>query len=878
MAVVTQTIQDQVSQLYIAYFGRAPESDGFAFWAQSLANGTPVTTAALQMANSFEFRDAYNGLTPTQQVTKLYQNVLNRAPDASGLAYWVNLLNTGTSIGSVAWGIVNSAFQQGTATADGNLVLNKVSVSEFFAVTLGSNDKAVAQTAFNLVTSNPASVAVADAALAQAVAPTYTLTTSIETVPANGVLPLYAKVTGVVNGANGTFQTGDVVNGSGATNNVNVTIAAASGEAAGPLVALNNVNTVSFNTLAAAPVNAALYANVSNVGSVGGGSLLTVNNGDLASTYFVNNEQTGGGANNASVGGVAAGVRASQTSGTNTAINFSVANSGVRTGSVTTGLTTNNAALTSLSTGVEVINVATTGTNYIAITGATNVATDSATVNVTGSGTNTINATALTNTTTYNLGGSSGTNVLNVGANLASLTTITGGTGADTLLTSVTGVVGALTVTGVETLRLSNTAAATTLSFAANPSFTTVRLDAGGNNGVAKTLVNGSFANLAYVGAGTSATAAAAQTFNALTTTASFAGTTDTVAITVGNQGTTLNAGVGYTVGAINLSGVETLSIAVSDVTATGVAAFGGITASTMSGLTVTSAGSVTLGAVFATGALAAGTLTSINLSGVTGTGVSTLSLTNNTVTAATTITASTGGTNVTAVGAEAATDAIIFTGGAGNDSFTGTGFLGILTLSGGAGTDTFVGGSNSDVLIGGEGTDDLAGGLAADSINLTETVSAADIVRYTATNQGGAAQAGNAAVVLAAGDTVTGFATGVDTINVNAVATTHVAAAGNAGAWNFGNAGVYVLNGVLAAGSTAAQVSTAVGNVTSAGAAAGFVLIQTAAGSGTYNLYEVNLGAAHAGAAIGAGDTISLVGTWTQGAGNTIAATDFTA
>lgn len=48
--------------------------------------------------------------TPHQQyVAAVYKDVLGRAPDAGGLAYWANLLGQGTAISSVAESIAHSA-------------------------------------------------------------------------------------------------------------------------------------------------------------------------------------------------------------------------------------------------------------------------------------------------------------------------------------------------------------------------------------------------------------------------------------------------------------------------------------------------------------------------------------------------------------------------------------------------------------------------------------------------------------------------------------------------------------------------------------------------------------------------------------------------
>ena len=52
---------------------------------------------------STEFKTAFGGSNPSVNtlVTKLYNNVLNRTPDAGGLAFWQEKLNTGWSTADV---------------------------------------------------------------------------------------------------------------------------------------------------------------------------------------------------------------------------------------------------------------------------------------------------------------------------------------------------------------------------------------------------------------------------------------------------------------------------------------------------------------------------------------------------------------------------------------------------------------------------------------------------------------------------------------------------------------------------------------------------------------------------------------------------------
>lgn len=176
MSHATQADQNNVAELYVGFFGRAPDAAGFTFWTEQLANGATPYQIAAAFATTPEFKAMYNGLTVTEQVTKLYSNVLNRAPDASGLSYWVGQINSGKqTFSDVVFNLTSSAFAQ-QGTADGLLVQNKVQVGEFFATNLRSNDTAVAKTAFNNVTSKGTSAIAAEATLSAAVNPGAVLT------------------------------------------------------------------------------------------------------------------------------------------------------------------------------------------------------------------------------------------------------------------------------------------------------------------------------------------------------------------------------------------------------------------------------------------------------------------------------------------------------------------------------------------------------------------------------------------------------------------------------------------------------------------------------------------------------------------------------
>lgn len=83
-------------RLYKAYFRRWPDAGGYDYWIRKMKNGTTLTKVSDTFAASSEFKRNYGSLSNEQFVTLVYNNVLNRTPDASGYNYWVKRLNART--------------------------------------------------------------------------------------------------------------------------------------------------------------------------------------------------------------------------------------------------------------------------------------------------------------------------------------------------------------------------------------------------------------------------------------------------------------------------------------------------------------------------------------------------------------------------------------------------------------------------------------------------------------------------------------------------------------------------------------------------------------------------------------------------------------
>ena len=87
----------QAYRLYQAALDRAPDSGGLTAHAGALQHGLSLHDDALSFINSGEFGAKFGINTSDQAfVTALYNNVLDRAPDAAGNANWLNALTTHT--------------------------------------------------------------------------------------------------------------------------------------------------------------------------------------------------------------------------------------------------------------------------------------------------------------------------------------------------------------------------------------------------------------------------------------------------------------------------------------------------------------------------------------------------------------------------------------------------------------------------------------------------------------------------------------------------------------------------------------------------------------------------------------------------------------
>lgn len=83
-----------VYRLYQAAFNRTPDQVGLAYWIGQGDASMPLTTIAAGFTGSVEFQSTYGNLTDHQFVDQVYLNVLHRAGEPGGTAYWYGQLDT----------------------------------------------------------------------------------------------------------------------------------------------------------------------------------------------------------------------------------------------------------------------------------------------------------------------------------------------------------------------------------------------------------------------------------------------------------------------------------------------------------------------------------------------------------------------------------------------------------------------------------------------------------------------------------------------------------------------------------------------------------------------------------------------------------------
>jgi uncharacterized surface protein with fasciclin (FAS1) repeats len=163
-----------LTELYIAYFDRAPDAGGLLFWGTSLANGVSLPEIAELFFEQQETHEALpEDLTAEAFVTQAYNNFLERDPDAEGLDFWVSVLEAGNvSRAEFMLALIEGARADTGSPEDVRTIEDKGDIGVSFALINGLNnlDDADAVMAAYTIDDRAAGLAEAQALIAEAAA------------------------------------------------------------------------------------------------------------------------------------------------------------------------------------------------------------------------------------------------------------------------------------------------------------------------------------------------------------------------------------------------------------------------------------------------------------------------------------------------------------------------------------------------------------------------------------------------------------------------------------------------------------------------------------------------------------------------------------
>jgi len=294
---ITAKMRSDVSNLYVALFGRAPDGEGLGFWVGKLDAGQSIESVAQQMYDTTPARVLYPSFLTNQEIiSKFYTNVLGRpaGTDASGIAFWTAKLDAGQTKGSVIVQMLSVVTNYTGTDAAGldsaSLFANKGAVALAYGLANGNIDNAT-----SILSGVTKDAATKDAAIAQINAgfgsgtagTTYNLSANVETTNGTSGDDTF---NGTTTNTGQTLNTGDIINGAAGNDTLKITA-----QGATALFQTNSVETIDVRMLSAQAFDAVGWASVGTVNlnneSINGNAL-TITNANQATTFKISDQGT----------------------------------------------------------------------------------------------------------------------------------------------------------------------------------------------------------------------------------------------------------------------------------------------------------------------------------------------------------------------------------------------------------------------------------------------------------------------------------------------------------------------------------------------------------------------------------------------------------
>jgi len=214
--MATLTVEQQVQQIYIGLLGRAADKAGLDYWTNEITtNVLSIEQLRANIVNEQpEYTAGLGSLSRAQVVAELYQNLFERAAESVGLQYWISGDGASVNVDQLVLALSNAAGAGDRVTLD-----NKTEAATYYAANVGTGftrDGAKAVVAD--VDGTRASVLDSKSATdggTQDSGSTFTLTAGVDSPTAGAANDTFVAVVDAATPANTTLTAVDTVNGAG---------------------------------------------------------------------------------------------------------------------------------------------------------------------------------------------------------------------------------------------------------------------------------------------------------------------------------------------------------------------------------------------------------------------------------------------------------------------------------------------------------------------------------------------------------------------------------------------------------------------------------------------------------------------------------------
>ncbi|MFA7281274.1 MAG: DUF4214 domain-containing protein [Sterolibacterium sp.] len=137
--------QYALTKLYLASFARAPETGGLNYWSTEMAGGKGMNDIVKTVFSLPIVMAIYpDAMSNNDFLTAVYKNCFGKLPDADGLAYWANQLVNGAARSSLVMTMIDAGLGTPGGTPGKDYISNRIESAQYAVAQQLAQNKEIA--------------------------------------------------------------------------------------------------------------------------------------------------------------------------------------------------------------------------------------------------------------------------------------------------------------------------------------------------------------------------------------------------------------------------------------------------------------------------------------------------------------------------------------------------------------------------------------------------------------------------------------------------------------------------------------------------------------------------------------------------------------